>query len=61
MHGYNLIINNIIFMQGDIHFNLSNGLRTVDRSIIYQYQPTDTPESTPCSFQIPQSRQLNST
>ena len=45
-------------MQGDIHFNLSNGLPTVDRSIIYQYQPTDTPESMPCSSQIPQSRRL---
>ena len=51
----------INILQGNIHFNLSNGLRTVDKSIIYQYQPTDTPESTPCSSQIPQSRKLNST
>ena len=58
MQGCNLII---IFMQGNIYFNLSNGLRTIDRSIIYQYQPTATPESTPCSSQIPQSRKLNST
>jgi hypothetical protein len=43
-------------MQGDVHFNLSNGLRTADKSIIYQYQPTDTPEGPPCSSQIPQSR-----
>ena len=57
----NLIIN----VQGNIYFNLSNGLRTVDKSIIYQYQPTDTPESPPCSShgQIPQSRitKLNNT
>jgi hypothetical protein len=47
-------------MQGDVHFNLSNGLRTADKSIVYQYRPTDTPEDPPCSSQIPQSRQLNS-
>ena len=47
-----------VFTQGDIHFRHSNGLRTVDRSIIYQYQLTDTPESTPCSSHIPQSREI---
>ena len=45
-------------MQGDIHFDPSNGLRTVDRTIIYQYRQTEMPENPLCSSNITESRNI---